>query len=99
MTNLNHLPNSFPSESKHPDLVNHPQVKIEKYENNKFHRGLYQTDVPFPVSPVVGPIVVEKPVFGAKNYYWCSCGMSRDQPFCDSSHKGTLFEPIKFSLD
>ena len=25
--------------------------------------------------------------------------MSKKQPFCDSSHKGTLFNPVKFSLD
>ena len=38
-------------------------------------------------------------MFGAKNYYWCSCGMSTKQPFCDSSHAGTNFKPLKFSLD
>ena len=38
-------------------------------------------------------------IFGAKNYFWCSCGMSMKQPFCDSSHTGTLFKPLKFSLD
>ena len=38
-------------------------------------------------------------IFGAKNYYWCYCGMSRKQPFCDSSHAGTSFKPLKFSLD
>jgi CDGSH-type Zn-finger protein len=42
---------------------------------------------------------VKDPIFGAKNYYWCSCGMSKSQPFCDSSHAGTAFKPIKFSLD
>ncbi len=36
---------------------------------------------------------------GAKNYYWCSCGMSQNQPFCDSTHFGTAFKPLKFSLD
>lgn len=47
----------------------------------------------------MGPYQVDEPVFGAKNYFWCSCGMSKSQPFCDSSHVGTLFKPIKFSLD
>ena len=51
------------------------------------------------MSPKIGPYVVEKPVLGAKNYYWCSCGLSSKQPFCDSSHKGSAFEPIKFSID
>lgn len=42
---------------------------------------------------------VNDPIFGAKNYFWCSCGMSKNQPFCDRSHAGSDFKPIKFSLD
>ncbi len=29
-------------------------------------------------------------------YFWCTCGRSQKQPFCDGSHKGTTFEPQKF---
>lgn len=29
-------------------------------------------------------------------YYWCSCGKSANQPFCDGSHKGSEFTPVKF---
>ena len=32
-----------------------------------------------------------------KNYWWCACGRSRSQPYCDGSHQGTGFEPIKFT--
>jgi mannose-6-phosphate isomerase-like protein (cupin superfamily)/CDGSH-type Zn-finger protein len=32
-----------------------------------------------------------------RTYYWCSCGRSASQPFCDGSHKGTGFEPLKFT--
>ncbi len=28
-------------------------------------------------------------------YWWCSCGQSKGQPFCDGSHKGTGFAPKK----
>ena len=28
-------------------------------------------------------------VEAGKDYYWCSCGLSQNQPFCDGSHKGT----------
>jgi CDGSH-type Zn-finger protein len=31
-----------------------------------------------------------------KSYHWCACGRSRNQPFCDGSHKGTEFTPVKF---
>ena len=31
-------------------------------------------------------------------YYWCACGRSANQPFCDGSHKGTEFTPKEFKL-
>ena len=31
-----------------------------------------------------------------KSYYWCSCGQSKAQPFCDGSHKGSGFTPVKY---
>lgn len=34
----------------------------------------------------------------AGTYYWCLCGRSRDQPFCDGSHEGTGFEPVEFTV-
>jgi len=34
----------------------------------------------------------------AGTYYWCSCGRSNSQPFCDGSHKGTEFEPVVFEV-
>ena len=29
-----------------------------------------------------------------KSYFWCSCGKSSKQPFCDGSHKGSEFNPV-----
>lgn len=34
-----------------------------------------------------------------KEYYWCSCGRSLNQPFCDGNHIGTSFKPMKFTAD
>ncbi len=31
-------------------------------------------------------------------YYWCSCGKTKNQPFCDGSHEGTTFLPIEFKI-
>ena len=39
-----------------------------------------------------GPIGVD--VIEGKNYAWCSCGLSKKQPFCDNSHKGSEFKPV-----
>jgi CDGSH-type Zn-finger protein len=33
------------------------------------------------------------------NYTWCACGKSKNQPFCDGSHKDTPFTPKKFVLE
>lgn len=35
----------------------------------------------------------------AGTYWWCSCGRSKSQPFCDGSHKGTGFEPVELVID
>ena len=34
-----------------------------------------------------------------KTYYWCACGLSQNQPFCDGSHKVTSIEPKAFKPD
>jgi len=31
-----------------------------------------------------------------KAYFWCACGRSANQPFCDGSHKGTGFTPVRY---
>ena len=38
-------------------------------------------------------------VLEGNSYYWCSCGLSKKQPFCDGSHKGTTFKPLLFKAD
>ena len=38
------------------------------------------------------------PVEQGKNYYWCACGKSKSQPFCDGSHKEDgVFTPMKYT--
>ena len=34
-----------------------------------------------------------------KSYYWCTCGKSLKQPFCDGSHKGSEFGPLTWKAD
>ena len=41
------------------------------------------------------PVEVEE----GRDYYWCSCGRSNKQPFCDGSHKDTGMTPVKFKAE
>ncbi|WP_299674138.1 CDGSH iron-sulfur domain-containing protein [uncultured Roseobacter sp.] len=35
-------------------------------------------------------------VTAGKTYFWCTCGQSSNQPFCDGSHKDTAFNPMQY---
>jgi CDGSH iron-sulfur domain-containing protein 3 len=38
-------------------------------------------------------------VEAGKSYFWCACGRSAKQPFCDGSHKETSFTPVKYTAE
>ena len=50
-----------------------------------------------PVCAQNSPYAVE--VEEGKTYYWCSCGKSQTQPFCDGSHAGTAFRAVAYTAD
>ncbi len=52
------------------------------------------TTAPTPDTRVRAP--VEADVEAGKVYWWCVCGRSQDQPFCDGSHKGTGLAPLRY---
>lgn len=41
------------------------------------------------------PVDVE----AGRKYFWCACGRSANQPFCDGSHKGTGLTPLAFTAE
>ena len=54
--------------------------------------------------PTTPPIIANHKGFyyevkAGKRYFWCSCGRSKTQPFCDSSHLGSEFLPIAFKAE
>jgi CDGSH-type Zn-finger protein len=42
-------------------------------------------NAPYPIGVIKGQV-----------YCWCSCGLSKNQPFCDGSHKGTNSVPVEY---
>ncbi|MDH3688202.1 MAG: CDGSH iron-sulfur domain-containing protein [Gammaproteobacteria bacterium] len=48
------------------------------------------------------PLVAQKSPYlvelSAGTYWWCQCGRSQNQPYCDGSHKDTDFTPIKIEI-
>jgi CDGSH-type Zn-finger protein len=53
------------------------------------------------MAEMTDPQIAQKAPFkvdveAGKSYFWCACGRSQKQPFCDGSHKGTGLSPIKF---
>jgi CDGSH-type Zn-finger protein len=50
-----------------------------------------------PVIAQKGPYQVE--LKEGQAYWYCRCGLSKRQPFCDGAHKDTGIEPLKFVAD
>ena len=48
---------------------------------------------------IAGKSPVKVTLEKGKDYFWCQCGMSKSQPFCDGSHAGTDIGPLKFTAD
>lgn len=53
---------------------------------------------------MAAPVVAQKSPYSAeveagKSYWWCACGQSKRQPFCDGSHKGSEFTPVEYKPD
>ena len=50
------------------------------------------------------PVIAQTAPYGidvqaGQDYYWCQCGRSAKQPFCDGSHKTTEFRPVQYKAE
>ncbi len=50
---------------------------------------------PIPAQQAPYKVAVE----AGKTYYWCACGRSAKQPFCDGSHKDTGLTPVAWTCE
>ena len=50
-----------------------------------------------PIAAQKEPYAVE--VKAGRRYFWCACGRSAKQPFCDGSHAGTGLEPLQYKAE
>ncbi|EYB98126.1 hypothetical protein Y032_0134g1870 [Ancylostoma ceylanicum] len=69
-------------------------------------KGVTITNPSADVLPYKGSAATNKPIKvkleSGKSYSWCSCGLSRIQPFCDGTHKNeglTTVRPVRFQVE
>jgi CDGSH-type Zn-finger protein len=56
-------------------------------------------DIMSEMAQIGGPQPIPVKVEEGKSYWWCACGLSKAQPFCDGSHKTTKFVPVTASAE
>lgn len=85
-------------------------MKTSPYNNNRAlidrsqQKTILTTERQYVVTQSSPPIIAAKAPIRVeltkdKDYYWCKCGRSKTQPFCDGSHAGTGINPLKFTAD
>ena len=78
------------------------RFKIFKIPNKTHKEDFLKTEEfknkPEPICVSKKPFMFTNPKVGDKKYYWCACGLSTKQPFCDSSHMQTAFKPLPFII-
>ena len=71
------------------DHTNSNQPIMADHTNS--NQPIYVSDIPFSDIPFI--VDVKK----GETYWWCACGRSMSQPFCDGSHEGTTIQPLAYT--
>lgn len=79
------IPYIFSQEGQNMDVTMDAGVKVIVSESAAVAKPVAAQKAPYPIQ-----------VEAAKVYWWCACGRSQHQPFCDGSHAGSAFSPVKF---
>ncbi len=79
-------------------------VRVQRRGAVVADRGWPGTLPPRGGSRMSSPIVAQSEPYGVeleagKNYAWCACGRSANQPWCDGSHRDTEFSPIVWKAE
>lgn len=77
---------------KENDKAHIVEKDCQNYGNGSAEEQLY------PAVAMYGPYTVRNLAQG-ETKLWCTCGLSKRQPWCDGSHKGTGFQPLKWTVD
>ncbi len=90
---------SYNSEFDYPHLFFKLQIAIVMVAGFQYlqNRKTTMSSDDRPVIAAKMPAKVE--LEAGKEYFWCRCGKSATQPFCDGSHRGTSITPMKFVAD
>ena len=57
------------------------------------------TDSPEPLPQIAQKAPYPIEVQAGEKYFWCACGKSENQPFCDGSHQGSEFTPYAYNAE
>ncbi|XP_077976941.1 uncharacterized protein LOC144432573 [Glandiceps talaboti] len=86
--------------SESSQAVDHDDTHTQSstlHDSNSSNDSTITQEVMYPAVPQYGPVNVYDLKPGDKKL-WCLCGLSKKQPWCDGSHVGTGFKPIKWEV-
>ncbi len=96
----NHGKGAEPAEDQDETSGDQPDAEPDKQPTDpKLEPETEPTQAVRSEEPVVADVKPVKVTLEPGEHYWCACGRSQSQPFCDGSHRGTVFKPLAFTVE